>query len=131
MDKKSVIDPGSILLIVIIVLFFGWLINNSWKECRVDSDCGGGQYCGSDFDCHDFKVVVKEIKVVESNVNTAAWILGLLIVISALIMKWDSIFAGKKKKKEQKDENNEGYVDLSRIYKAEDECLYEKDYSKE
>jgi uncharacterized protein YpmB len=116
----------TLLIIIIIVIFLAWLINQGWKECRVDSDCEDKQYCGSDFSCHDFKVIeVQKSSPSSVNYNVAAWIIGISLILAALIMKWDTIF--KKKKKEKKTEEKEEYIDLSKSHNAEDKGLYQED----
>ena len=55
------------------------------KECKVNSDCNSGHYCGSDFKCHTFPTI--ENTVVQNDWTTPAAILGLAIVVTAFIMR--------------------------------------------
>jgi hypothetical protein len=55
------------------------------RECNKNTDCGGSNYCGSDFKCHSFPVI--ENTVVKSDWTTPAAILGLAIVLAALILR--------------------------------------------
>ncbi|MBI2651686.1 hypothetical protein HYX01_04400 [Candidatus Woesearchaeota archaeon] len=74
-----------ILVTLMIVLFLGWFINFNSKECRSNSQCKKGEYCGSDFSCHSIPIVEKEVK--SYNLVLPAFILGIAIVISAWLIK--------------------------------------------
>jgi hypothetical protein len=121
--KKGDVGLGAIIVIILIIIFLGWLINEGWKECRVDSDCKEAQYCTSQNTCKDIPVIEKTSPNTAINYNYAAWVIGLSLIVAALIMKWDTLF-GKKKKKDDKKEDK--YVDLSKSHKAEDKGLYEE-----
>jgi len=117
----------SVVIIIIIILFLGWLINEGWKECRIDSDCSENQYCTSQFECKDVPVIEKSAPVPMLNSNSAAWVVGLCLIIAALIMKWDTLFKGRKIEKNKKAE----YVDLTHSFNAAEEGLYEDEIEKE
>jgi len=74
-----------VLVVVIIAVFLGWLVNLGSKECRSNSDCGNGLYCGSDFACHQIPIIEKTI--VKNNLIWSSTIIGTAIIISALILK--------------------------------------------
>ncbi len=57
------------------------------KECKLNSDCRTNQYCGADFECHDYPTVTQNITS-GNDWTVPASILGLAIVISALILRW-------------------------------------------
>jgi hypothetical protein len=135
LNKRADIGLGVIIVILIIVVFLGWLVNEGWKECRVDSDCKTNQYCTSQFECKDIPVIEK-VSPQNVNYNSVAWIIGLCLVAAALNLKWDSIFPKKEapKSNPQKTKANpqkkEEYLDLS--YGAEEsEDNFEKDFQKE
>ena len=119
MNKKADGGLTAIIIIIIIVLAIGWLVNEGYKECRSDSDCSDTEYCGSDFSCHQHKVIKESAAPI--NINTAAWVIGISLIIAAIIMKWDTIFKKKKKKKKEEDE----YIELSHSKNAEDKGQYE------
>ncbi|MBR9699516.1 hypothetical protein GOV09_03625 [Candidatus Woesearchaeota archaeon] len=99
MNKRADFGIGWILLIIVIILALGWLVNEGWKECRVDSDCSEAQYCGSDFSCHDMQIFREVGSPQGIHLNSAVVFLGISIIIAAVIMKWDTLFKKKKKKK--------------------------------
>ena len=94
-NKKADMGVGVILLIVIVIFALGWLINAGWKECKYNSECTENQYCGSDFACHDMKVITKTEYSSTVDYTPAAWILGASLIISMLIFKSDTIFKKK------------------------------------
>jgi len=103
MNKKG--DGGlvAIVIILILVIFFGWLINLNGRECRSNKDCGNNSYCGSDFSCHEFPVIEKNSG--NGNYVAPAIIIGLALVITAIILRWDKIkFKTEPKKEEPKEE---------------------------
>ena len=122
--KKGDIGFGAVIVIIIIVIFLGWLINQGWKECRVDSDCGSDQYCTSQFTCKNIPVIEKSSPSQAGDYTNIAWIIGLSLIIAALIMKWDSFFP--KKRNNDKPKNKEGYVDLSKSHNAEESGLHDE-----
>jgi len=87
-----------VLIIVIIVIFLGWLVNLGLKECRNNSDCSSGYYCGSDFSCHQIPLIEKT--VVKNNLLAPSLIMGIAIIIAAFILKSDRL-KFKHKKSEQ------------------------------
>ena len=90
-----------ILVLIIVVVFIGYLVNIGSRECRTDSQCTSGQYCGSDFACHDIPVVEKT--VVQNNLILPSFILGIAVVIAAIVLKWGN-FPSRKKKQEDTQE---------------------------
>jgi len=95
-NKKS--EAGSALIIIIlIVLFLGWVINVSQRECKTNKDCASESYCGSDFSCHSYPNIQKT--VVQYNFFWPAVVIGIAIIVAALIFNWNKI--------KQKDENAE------------------------
>jgi ABC-type antimicrobial peptide transport system permease subunit len=76
-----------VIVIVVVAMFLYWLLTNSLKtdECEVDSDCGDGHYCGSDFSCHEFKIIEKTS--VELDLLGPSIIIGIAIVAAAYILR--------------------------------------------
>ena len=94
-----------IFTIAIIALFLGWLINFNSRECRSNSQCKDGFYCGSDFSCHQMPVVEKTI--VQNNLLTPSIILGIAIILSAVILKSGKITFRKNNDEETSETNHE------------------------
>ena len=108
---------GVVVIVLVIVVFLAWFINESWKECRSDSDCNNG-ICNSNFEC----VSIQQNS--GQNFNTGALILGVALIIAALIMKWDKIFK-KKSSEKTEEEPEEKPKKLHKEHNAEEKCLYE------
>lgn len=96
--KKADVGLTIILIIIIVILFFGWLINVSQRECRTNKDCGSEAYCGSDFACHQFPTIQKT--VVQYSLVTPSIIIGIAIIIAAVIFNWNKIRAKESKSEE-------------------------------
>lgn len=94
-SKKSEAGLTIIVIVIIAVLFAGWLINLSQRECKSNKDCGSEAYCGSDFSCHSYPAIQKN--VIEYNFLIPSVIIGIAIVIGAVIMRWQSISKGEIK----------------------------------
>ena len=97
--KKSEAGLATILIIIIIVFFLGWLVNIGQRECRTNKDCGSESYCGSDFVCHQYPTIQKT--VVQYNLFWPAVILGIAIVIVATLFNWDKIRAKSPESKSE------------------------------
>ena len=52
---------GVVAILGVILFSIVYTVNEAKKECRINNDCKTSQYCGSDFKCHDFPVVEKEV----------------------------------------------------------------------
>jgi hypothetical protein len=121
MNTRGDVGLGAILIIIIIiVLALGWLINEGWKECRYDSDCGDVYYCISYFVCNEIPVIEQRVEQA-APVNipmAAAWVIGLSLIIAAIIFKWDT-FKRKPKEKTPEQKKEEEQDKQSQSYKAE------------
>lgn len=84
-NKKSEAGLVVILVFIIVLFFFGWLINIGQRECKTNKDCSSESYCGSDFACHQYPNIQKT--VVQYNLFWPAVIIGIAIVIAAVIFK--------------------------------------------
>jgi len=85
-NKKSEAGLTVLLIIIIAVLFFGWLINIGQRECRSNKDCGSEAYCGSDFSCHTYPNIQKT--VAQYHFLAPSIIIGIAIIIAAIIFRW-------------------------------------------
>ena len=103
MNKKADGGLTAIVIIVVILIFIGWLVNLSNRDCSKDNDCKDGQYCGSDFSCHDFKIVEKDTIVQQFSLTGPAIIIGIAIVIAAIILKGKVKFWQKEEQKHVSD----------------------------
>ena len=81
--KANGLAIGFFVMIIIIVIF--WLIGISARECNSDSACKEDYYCGSDFKCHQMKIVEKT--VVKNDYITPSIIVGISIIIAAIILR--------------------------------------------
>ena len=105
--KKSEIGLGFILALVIVILFFGWLINTGQRECKSNRDCSSESYCGSDFSCHSYPTIQKT--VIQYNLFWPAVIIAIAVVIAAWIFKGRELKIREEKEQhvEQKAEEKE------------------------
>ena len=86
-NKKA--NGALLILVVIAVIAIIYIIaSNAVKECWKDTDCGQERYCGSDFKCHDMKIVNKTIINNDYGLWKAAFIIGFAIIIAAFILRW-------------------------------------------
>lgn len=85
LNKKASAAIGIIIIIVIIIIIF-WIAGSLMKECRKDTDCGSGYYCGSDFKCHEMKITEKTI--IKSDFSKSAYIIGFAVIIGAVIIRF-------------------------------------------
>lgn len=107
MNKKADGGLTAVVIILVIVVFLGYLINVGGRECRTNKDCGEDYYCGSDFACHKFQVIEKTSE--SGNYVVPALIVGIALIVTAIILKWDKISESRKAKKQdkQKEETKE------------------------
>ena len=89
LNRKSEAGLTIIAIVIIAVLFLGWIINLNQRECRGNKDCGSEAYCGSDFSCHSFPTIQKN--VVEYNFLIPSIIIGFAIVIASLIFRRNNL----------------------------------------
>ena len=71
-----------LVIVIIAVLFVGWLININQRECSRNKDCSSDEYCGSDFSCHSYPAIQNNA---QSNLLLPSIILGIAIVAAAII----------------------------------------------
>lgn len=118
MNKKADGGLTAIVIILIVIIFLGWLVNLGNRECNSNKDCGKDSYCGSDFSCHQIPVIEKE--VVKRSWTVPVLLVCITAIAIALIFRWESIF-GKKRIKpetEEKAETPESYYTSQFQYTA-------------
>lgn len=93
LNKKADGGLTAIVIILIALVFIGWLVNINNRECDSNQDCEENQYCGSDFSCHNIPVIEKT--VVKRSLTLPIFIICTTIVALAIIWKWEKLF-GKK-----------------------------------
>jgi len=86
--KKADGGITAIIIIIIVLVFIGWLVNIGGRECRTNKDCGKDAYCGSDFACHQVPVIERSAG---ASYTLPALIIGLAMIVTAVIIKWDRI----------------------------------------
>ena len=126
-SKKADIGFGVVLLILVIVLFLGWLVNEGWKECKGDADCKKGEYCTSSFDCRAIPPQSASAEYASPLVSLpVALVIGLSLIIAAIILKWDVLFKDTRFAKDKKTTHAEAKAEgKSMAYNAENRGLYE------
>ncbi len=105
-SKKSEVGLTVIVILIIVVLFLGWLFNISQRECRSNKDCNSEEYCGSDFSCHPYPKIQKTI--IQYNFLLPSIIIGIAIIIVAIIFNWNKMVASKEKIKVIAEQSTEG-----------------------
>jgi len=83
MDKKgSAVGAVAVILALTILGFF--LVGTYMQECKSNRDCPENAYCGTDHECHEYpdKIVVKQ-----NNFLSAAFVLGIALVVAAYIFR--------------------------------------------
>lgn len=99
-NKKADAGLTAVVIIILIIIFLGWVITMGNRECSNNEDCGDEYYCGSDFACHKIPVIEKSSVIIQRNYVVPSIILGVCIIIAAIILKWDKIRFKKKITKE-------------------------------
>jgi uncharacterized alpha/beta hydrolase family protein len=102
MNKKG--DAGLVAIVIILIglVFIGWLITINQRECNSDKDCQDGFYCSSDFSCH--KIPVIERTVYKQSLTLPILFICITIIALAMIWKWNTIFKKNNGKIENKKE---------------------------
>lgn len=100
MNKKSQAGLTAIVIILIALVFLGWLVKIGSRECNSNKDCEEGYYCGSDFNCHEIPVIEKTTTVTKRSYTLPVLLICITAIILAIIWKWEKIF-GKKEATEE------------------------------
>lgn len=99
MNKKADGGLTAIVIILIAVIFLGWLVNVRNRECNSNKDCEENQYCGSDFACHQIPIIEKT--VYKQNLTLPILFICITIVALSVIWKWENIFGKREEKTEE------------------------------
>ncbi|MCF7861980.1 hypothetical protein K9M79_07100 [Candidatus Woesearchaeota archaeon] len=86
LSKKGTVALAVVIIVIVALIFFGWLINLNNRECSSDNDCGDDSYCGSDFACHEHIIVEKTIE--KNDLIIPSIFVGIAIIVGAIILKW-------------------------------------------
>lgn len=85
MDKKG---SAAIIAVVVVILIvaLGYLFIRSGRECNSNADCSEIEYCGADFECHEYPdVVVNEYNFLLPSIVVAA---GIIVAAYLYKKKW-------------------------------------------
>ena len=93
MNRKADGGLTAIVIILIIIVFIGWMIRVNSRECNSNSDCKKDQYCGSDFACHEIPVKT----VYKQSLTLPVLFICITIIALTVIFKWDKLFRRKEK----------------------------------
>ena len=103
--KKSEAGLTLIIIIIIILVFLGWVVNLSQRECKSNRDCSSESYCGSDFSCHTYPTIQKT--VVQYNFFAPSIFIAIAIIIAAIIFNWDKIKTEKPQEEKPEEYKSE------------------------
>jgi hypothetical protein len=70
------------IVVVLVIVIIGYYAG---RECSKDTDCGSERYCGSDFKCHEFRIIQKT--EVHYDFIVPAVVVGIAIVIAAYVLR--------------------------------------------
>ena len=118
MNKKADGGITAIVIILVVIVFIGWLVNLGSRECNSNKDCEEDSYCGSDFNCHKIPVIEKTSEVVKRSYTAPVLIVCATIVILAIIWRWEKIFRKKEKVDIEKPKEKEPYYTSQFQYSA-------------
>jgi hypothetical protein len=78
---------GALILgVILILVIIFWAISYSGRECNRNEDCKDKFYCGSDFKCHEFPIIIKE--VTKNNLFWPSIFLSIGIIAGAIILRY-------------------------------------------
>ncbi|MAG08033.1 hypothetical protein CMO89_01030 [Candidatus Woesearchaeota archaeon] len=83
--SAAIVMLSTFLIVVVVFVAMSYLS----RECNTDADCGEGFYCGSDFKCHEIKVMEKV--VVKNELMGPSLIIMIGIVSASVIFNIDKI----------------------------------------
>jgi len=119
LNKKADGGLTAIVIILIIIVFLGWLVNLGNRECSSNKECNEDSYCGSDFNCHEYPAVNTEVTKI--SITLPILIISITLIILALIWRWEKIFKKRETKEtpeETTKENPESYYTSQFQYTA-------------
>jgi len=107
-NKKADGGLTAIIIIIIALVFLGWLVNLGSRQCSSNGDCKSDQYCGSDFSCHKMQVIEKETTIIQRNYGGIVWAIALTVIIIVLITNLDKIITAIRNGKRDNRSNGNG-----------------------
>ncbi len=85
--SKKAAGPVIIALLVIVIVLLVYIVSSRvQRECTKDTDCGDEHYCGSDFKCHEQKIIEKT-EIHNYNLLVPSIILALGIILAAIVLR--------------------------------------------
>ncbi|MBW2984610.1 hypothetical protein KY361_05815 [Candidatus Woesearchaeota archaeon] len=96
LNKKADAGLTAIVIIILILVFIGWLVNLGSRECNSNSDCGKDAYCGVDHGCHKIPIIERTVTVTQRDYTKPSLILGAAIVIGSIFFNFDKIRPRRK-----------------------------------
>ena len=102
LNKKADGGLTAIVIILIALVFIGWLVNLNSRECNSNKDCKKDSYCGSDFNCHEFPVIEKTSIITRVSFTFPILLICITAIAIAIIVRWEKIFNKKESQKEAK-----------------------------
>ena len=118
MNKKADGGLTAIVIILIALVFLGWLINMGSRQCSTNADCKADQYCGSDFACHSIPVIEKQPIVINRNYDGVINTIAIAAIIITVILNIDKIGSVFKRKRHLSGEDEEPvYTNFPVYYK--------------
>ncbi len=106
MNKKADGGLTAIVIIIIIIVFLGWLVNLGGRECSSNKDCREDSYCGSDFNCHEIPIIERTTTVTKRSPTAPILIISITLIILAVIFRWEKMFGKREPKAEKPQSNN-------------------------
>ncbi|HLC97143.1 MAG TPA: hypothetical protein VJH97_07545 [Candidatus Nanoarchaeia archaeon] len=123
MNKRADGGLTAIVIIVVILVFLGWLVNLSQRQCQSNKDCDRDFYCGSDFACHQIPIIERETTpvIVNRDFTGAAWVIALAIMVAAALFNIDKIAGVFRRKPKQQDrhDSDEVYTNFPVYYEKQ------------
>lgn len=84
-SKRGSIPAITVLALIIVAMAAWYCIGIAKRECSKDTDCASEYYCGSDFKCHEPRIIERTVN--NYDFKFAASVLGIALVVCALILR--------------------------------------------
>lgn len=82
--KKAEVGTVLVVIVIAVLIFFGYLYNVATRQCSNNDECGEGKYCGSDFSCHEFPNAVYSSP---PSLVLPSIVIGVAFIIAAIIFR--------------------------------------------
>ena len=83
--RKAQAGTIAVIIILIALIFLGWLVHLGGKECHSNRECPEDYYCGSDFNCHQYPAIQKVVRQVDY--TKPALVIGVALILIFLAPK--------------------------------------------